>query len=82
MAAQIAQRVERQWSADRAGHGAQDLPVLARLSGRKHCAPRQLHAALGVDVGAVLFGVGGAWQDDVGSSGATVAVMALVNNKG
>ena len=82
LAAQIAQRIERQRTADGTGQGAHDLPVLARLSGREHCAPRQLHATLCVDVGAVLLGVGGARQDNIGATGATVAVMALVNHKG
>ncbi len=43
---------------------------------------RLLHAALGVDVGGVLLGVGGARQDHIGAMGAGIAVMALIDHEG
>ena len=74
-------RVVRQRVADHLAERAQDLPVLARLAGRIDGEQATLHAAFGVDVGAVLFGVGGARQDHVGARGAGVAVMALIHHK-
>src|SRR5207248_5110370 len=82
LAAQIAHRIERQRTADGAGKGAYDSPVLTRLAGREHRAARQLHTALYIDVGAVLLGVRGARQHNIGATGTTVAVMALINHKG
>src|SRR5689334_12595472 len=68
LAAQLALRIERQWTADCAGQGAHYLPILPRLSGWEDRASRQLHAAFSIDVGAVLLGVGGARQDDIGAT--------------
>ena len=82
LAAQLAQRIEGQRAADSAGESAHNLPILARLSGRKYRTPRQLHAALGIGVAAILLSIGGARKDDIGATGTTVTVMALVNDKG
>ncbi len=41
-----------------------------------------LHAALGVDVGARLLGVGGARQDDVGAVRAGIAMRADIDDEG
>ena len=60
---------------------AQDRPVLAGLAGRIDRAEAALHAALGVDVGAGLFGIGRAGQDHVGAARAGVAMMALVDHE-
>src|SRR3546814_13097395 len=68
--------------ADHLGEGAQDGPVLARLARRKSGQTGQLDAALGVHVGGVLLGVGGARQNDVGTVRAGIAVMALIDDEG
>src|SRR3546814_510769 len=51
---------------------------LARLALREAGQARELHAALGVHVGGVLLGIGGARQDDVGAVRAGIAGVALV----
>src|SRR3546814_14792140 len=55
---------------------------LARLALREAGQARELHAALGVHVGGVLLGIGGARQDDVGAVRAGIAVVALVDDEG
>src|SRR3546814_7489915 len=78
----LAQVVVGQPLADHLGEGAQDGPVLARLARRKSGQTGQLDAALGVHVGGVLLGVGGARQNDVGTVRAGIAVMALIADAG
>ncbi len=41
-----------------------------------------LRPPLGVDIGRILLGVGGAGQDHVGAAGAGIAVMALIDDEG
>ena len=50
--------------------------------GGKTARSAMLHAAFGVDVGAVLLGVGGARQDHVGAVRAAVAVVPLIDDEG
>ena len=71
-----------QWLAEHRACGAQDFPVLARLARREGCEEAPLHPSLGVRVGAVLLGVGGARKDDVGARGAGIAMVALVDHEG
>ena len=69
--------VVRQALAQHVGQRAQDRPVFAGVARRERGALGLLDAAFGVHVGAVLFGVGGAGQDDVGAVRAGVAVACL-----
>ena len=55
---QLVIAVERQLVAGKLADRAKDRPVLARLARSEDSALGPLHAALGVDVGAVLFGIG------------------------
>src|SRR5258708_5291519 len=80
--AQLGQAVERQGAVERLRQRAQNRPVLARLARRKDRELGGLGAALGVDVGGVLLGVGRPRQDDVGAVRAGVAVMALIDDEG
>src|SRR5205807_5939066 len=80
--AQLEDRVVTEGMAYGIGQHTNNPPILARFAGREHGTARQLDASLGVDVGAVLFGVGGSRQHNVGALRATVAVMPLVNHKG
>ena len=80
-AAQFGQAVEGKGMADGAGQSAQDFPILARFAGREDRTVRQLYTSLGVDVRAVLLGVGSPRQDDIRALRATVAMMSLINHK-
>src|SRR5688500_8782631 len=42
----------------------------------------QLHPPLEIDVGAVLLGIGGAWEDDVGMAHAPVAMGSDIDCEG
>ncbi len=79
--AQRVERVVRQGAADHFAERAHDLPVLACLAGRIDGEQAALNAALGVDVGAGFFRVGGARQYDVGTRSAGVAMMPLIHNE-
>ena len=74
--------VEGEWLAEDGGGGADDFPILARLTGGEHRGPAALHAAFGVQPGGVLLGIGGAGEDDIGAGGGGVTMMALVDDEG
>ena len=78
----LLERVIRQCLAEHFRQRTNDRPILAGITRREHRAQSFLHAAFGVDVGAVFFGVGRTRQDDVGAMRAAVAVMALVDHEG
>ena len=56
----LVETVEGQFRPQHVGEGANDGPVLARLTWRKQGSPNGLGTALGVDVGAEFFRIGGA----------------------
>ena len=56
-------------------------PRAPRPAGTPRARP-SCDAPLGVDVGGVLLGIGGAGQHDIGARRAAVAVMALIDHKG
>ena len=66
--------------AARRARAGSSSPPCASPAGTRRAGP--LHPALGVDVDAVLLGVGGARQDHVGRVRAAVAVVALVDDEG
>src|SRR6266478_5742020 len=78
---ELAQCIEWKRLSNAARQSAQDLPVFARLTRRKHRPARQLPPTLGVDVSPVLLGVGGSRQDDIGAPRAAVAMMPLIDDK-
>ena len=82
LSAQLVQGVVGQLFAETFGERAQDRPVLLGLALGEHGADALLHPPLGVDVEAVLFGVGGARQDHVGLVCATVAVGPQIDGEG
>ena len=65
-----------------AGKRADDGPVLACLARREGRAGGILHAPLGIQIDAVLLGIGSTRQDDVGDMRAGIAVMPLIDGKG
>src|SRR5215472_7125232 len=79
--APLAQSIEWQGTADGLRQSPQNLPVLACLTWREYRAPGELHAAFRIYISAVLLGVGGSRQDDIGAARSAVAVMPLVNHK-
>ena len=80
--AQFGQRIEMQGPAERTRQGPQDRPILAGLTWREHRLAAELRPPLGIDVGGVLLGVGGARQYDIGRCRTAIAVMTLVDHKG
>mmetsp|Transcript_19869 Transcript_19869/g.63356 ORF Transcript_19869/g.63356 Transcript_19869/m.63356 type:complete len:298 (-) Transcript_19869:1477-2370(-) len=74
--------VVRQRFAEQLRERDEDLPIVARVTRRVERARGALHASLRVDVGARLFGVGRARQDEVGGLCASVPVVALVYDEG
>ena len=80
-AAQFIEIVPGQRRAERIRQGAEDRPVLAGLARREGRALGHLRPALGVDVGHLLFGVGGTRQDDVGAMRAGIAMGAHVDDE-
>src|SRR5262249_2378766 len=81
-ATELAQGVKRQWAAETAGQSTQNLPILACFAWREDSSTPQLRAPLGVDVGAILLRIGGAWKHDIRATRPAVAVMSLIDDKG
>ena len=77
--AELVEAVERQRLADKVGQRAEDRPVLACVARREDRALAALHPAFDVDIGAMLFGIGRARQDQVGAGCALVAMMADID---
>src|SRR5690606_4560776 len=82
LAAQLIEAVIAEFLAEDFGERAEDAPIRLGIARREDREAPQLRAALGVHIGAVLFGIGGAGQDDIGTVGATVAMMALIDDEG
>ena len=79
----------RSWFSELNGSGLPMAPDSARMIAQSSLASPggntarlgHLHAALGVDVGRRLFGVGRGWQDDVGAVRAGVAMGADIDDE-
>ena len=82
MPAELSEVVIGQRLAQDLGQGAQHRPILPCLARREDGPQAELGAAFRVHVGAVLLGIGGPGQDDIGAVGAGVAVMALIDDEG
>src|SRR3954469_21790421 len=73
--------VVRQALTDDIGERAQDGPILLCLARREGGALGPLGAAFEIHIDAVLLGVGGAGQNNVGMVCTGIAMRALIDNK-
>lgn len=75
--AQLDQIIVGQRVVGHLGHGAHNVPVDPRQGGRRDGRQSLLRSALHVRVRALLLGVGGARQHQVGLVGADVTIVSL-----
>src|SRR5690242_5446429 len=81
-ATQCVEIVIREALAENVRQRAKDRPIFARVAGRKRCAARALNTALEIDVEPVLFRIGSAGKNDIGTMSSGVAVAALIDDEG
>ena len=77
---QLIQRVEADIDPHNTGKSPQDRPILTRLTRWEGCPIGILDASLGIQIDAVLFGVGGSRQDHIGDDAPLcIAMMPLID---
>src|SRR4029079_9165300 len=82
LGAELGGAIEWQGLAEDARERSDDLPVLARLSGRENCARGHLRPTFGIHVNRTLLSVGGARKDDIGAVRTLLAMAALIDDEG
>src|SRR6185369_3384797 len=82
LGAELGGAIEWQGLAEDARERSDDLPVLARLTGRKNCARGHLRPTFGIHVNRTLLSVGGARKDDIGAVRTLLAMAALIDDEG
>jgi hypothetical protein len=75
----LAEIIEGQRIAEQVADGTEDRPILTRFARGKSGLLAPLHPAFEIDIGAMLFSVGGGRQHQVGMARAIVPVMADIH---